>query len=311
MISEKKDSYVLSGFLKKYWLGALIYIIFLLAFPILLNNVFRVPTSYKFLESDLSVGDLLSYFGGLFTTTLAIIGILLSITEAKKDIDEQHRNGVLPYFGYVIYNVKRNIPIFQSIESLLKQKNEKGSETLIPIDTQSTYSEIYPNEAYIVLDDGDVQILQELSKEQKKKTQLGTFRFVRKGAVQTVVSEEFVWLPIVFENIGNGASINLKFEVVNKSSKKKAFIVFTSIMKSQNFRCGIYCDEQNNKSLGEYEIILSYYDIYSNLYQQNIKFEILKEKINENEKSERVCKFYYTQKQKYLDSSKFVFNIED
>ena len=87
-------------------------------------------------------------------------------------------------------------------------------------------------------------------------------------------------MPLEVENVGNGAAtvFSIGLNSLKIAPEKWKFSLARNLKVGEKYQIGIFCDDCDEKSCGEYRLCVSYYDILGNGYEQNFKFSVSENK---------------------------------
>ncbi|MCL2562932.1 MAG: hypothetical protein FWE08_02735 [Oscillospiraceae bacterium] len=254
------------GFIKKYWKALIVFfVIGVIVIPICISLMFQINAPFGFLAAEWGASDALAFYSVLLGAGVAVWGVFLSIRYAQESYREDVRNRVLPFF---------------TMDRLLVRARGFGLADLLPqespINENGKYYEEYSvQEFYFTIDGQNISVRSSWTDEQKSTISNCGVEVQRNDQSGTWgwLFADFMHIPIKLKNIGLGSAVNFHIEV-NPINNKGCFSRGFTIMPSQEAKFYIYIEKFNENVGRKYEIILNYYDIYNNQYEQVYPFEI-------------------------------------
>ena len=92
-----------------------------------------------------------------------------------------------------------------------------------------------------------------------------------------IVNEPMTYVPIVLQNVGNGAALDFKVGFNNLKDgnlDNPLYLSSTSINEGEEFYLGFFAINEKEENAGEYLLEIIYRDMFDNRYIQTAKFII-------------------------------------
>lgn len=255
-------------FIKKHWkIISVFAVVTVIGVPLLIHILFKQNASGDFFVAAWTAGDVLAFYGVLLGSMATITGVYISITAANANYREDI--------------IKRSLP-FMTITALHRNTAfifDEEKEQAKPM--EEDYQEYVLQKIFFVIKHGVVTIQKELNDEQEKLVKNGGFikeSFGNGG--QYFRATKSIYMPLEVENVGNGAAtvFSVGFNSLTLAPEKWKFSLARNLKVGEKYQIGIFCDDCDEKSCGEYQLCVSYYDILGNDYEQNFICSVCEEK---------------------------------
>lgn len=242
--------------------------------PIVIHVLYK-SSGPQWLVAEWSAGDLLQYYGMLVTAAIAIYGIYLTFQDNRRGIKEQSRLDKLPYFSLTTLNYKVRNPLFGvTTEKHIDSKAENGLKSDKKKD-EFFYKEEKIKYAFLIIEKGKSSIRKELdSKNRNLVINGGISEQVMDHGLVSVVSNPMTYVPIILQNVGNGAALDFRVgfnKLVNGKLEAPLYLSSTSINVDEDFYLGLFSNHDKDENVGEYLLEIVYRDMFDNQYKQDTK----------------------------------------
>ena len=141
------------------------------------------------------------------------------------------------------------------------------------------YKEYKIVDFYFILDNGKIRAVTGLSEDQRERAHQGGLirQELAKGIVSVGVTND-IYIPITFENVGNGPAINFRIGLNETGVEYDKGLYSQTLSADKGERITVHvfakdCDEESN-NLGDYELTTKYEDIFGNQYKQTQDIKI-------------------------------------
>jgi hypothetical protein len=250
---------------KKYW-WLILVISFTIGFPIII--------ACKTVDSNY-----FSYYGGVIGGILAIIGVFLTVQYSQKQYREDQRNSVIPYFAVNVLHIKFKSPDVKVIQQNGTDHCHLQLVNPAPVEPFGYYEYKLTKYTFIIVN-GEIKIKNNLSKSQRGWAESGGIvKQQCNSGVYAYVFTDDVYLPVDFENVGNGSAINFRIGLNKRDMPldKRQYAATISVSKGEHICVHIYAEDcgQDSKNLGEYDLTIAYQDIYGNKYSQTTEVNLV------------------------------------
>lgn len=254
------------GIMKKYKKAVARFIFWgILVIPFLIHTVFKIPAMCEFFSANWNAGDVLAFYGVLLGAGATVAGVFLSIQYAQSNYKEDLLNRSLPFITLtkMLYT-----PSFNSDDNTAGLKE---SEYEKPVDTY-----------YYIIDNKEVTVMGKLTERQNEIVRRGGFyNSTIADGVELTYSAKSLYLPLEVENVGNGAattfSIGMYIPPYTPEAHPKCFSLARSLRIGEKIRIAIYSENIQQDNTGDYELCVSYYDIFGNKYEQLFVYRIFED----------------------------------
>lgn len=248
-------------FLKRYKKQVTQFVLIgLIVIPLLIHMAFKIPAVSSFFVSVWSAGDVLGFYGVLLGAAATVGGVFLTIQYTQQNYNQDIINRSLPYITLTAMKRNRFAP-----------DNVQENNTF---ESVGCY--------YFVIEKQKVTVVSELNQRQKKLMARNGFyeKELASGIVATV-STNLLCQPIEVSNVGNGAatvfSVGLYIPPYSKDNNPKCFSLARSLRTDEKIQIVIYNENNDDSNVGNYDLCISYYDIFGNQYEQLFKYSIFKD----------------------------------
>lgn len=233
-----------------------------IAGPFVINESYKTGTGYVTLWG---AAEMLSYLGMLLAAAGTVIGVFLSIQHAQKQYQEDKRQRVLPFFAINRLKQEKVDTFVQGLYYGLMQKNPPSKQTPLEEIKGLRYKEYPVNEGFFFIKGEKIEFSTEIDEELKQKAEKET-NPVLDGMLPHFDDLNPIYIPIRLKNVGNGCAICMQISV--EKGEAVASSPSVSISVDETFHVWIYADKKDILA-DDYQISVSYQDIYGNLYMQN------------------------------------------
>lgn len=254
------------NFLKRYKKPVMHFVFWgIFVVPLLIHIVFKIPAICDFFSAEWGAGDVLAFYGVLLGALATVGGVFLSIQYAQSNYNQDLINRSLPFI--TITKMQYN-PVAQ-FESTQTPASSLGYE--YPIDMY-----------YYIISNKEAEVMGQLTDRQKQIVLGGGLynREIAEGVMATQ-SVKLLYLPLEVDNIGNGAattfSIGLYIPPYSPEKHPRCFSLARSLRAGEKIRIAIYSENILQDNTGEYELCVSYYDIFGNKYEQKFAYKIFQD----------------------------------
>lgn len=254
--------------LKKYWVILLLLII---GVPALINWLFKLHPSVSFFSAEWDAGAVLSFYGTLLASFIAIIGVFLSINYAQENYRKDEKNRQLPYLALTYLRKDSRFNLFDAVFS---QESEDDNS-----DADSFYNEYKLTRVYIVISSRGIEYKKKLDKRQEAMLQQGGLAWIGNDSSKVLKSRDYISIPFEVENVGNGAAIDFKLAFNRTDSVERRAVSLFTLKCSDSVYFHVFSELESEDLLGDYILELQYCDILGNRYCQ--KYQVSFEKDNE------------------------------
>ncbi len=234
--------------------------------PMIINCLFKLHPSIGFFVAEWDASAMLSYYGTIVASIIAIYGIFITIQYSQKSYKDDVRDRSMPFI----------------VIDMLKTSSYKTFSQPSSTETDALHIEGYREykltDYYCILEKGEIVYKTGLTKKQKKLLDDGGMRWVpcKNGGSMQVVDE--ICVPIEIENVGNGAAIRMRYGLNRKETddKNRNYLPTLSLKPDTPMMFHIFSEDcsKHSKNLGKYVLSFYYEDIYSNKYEQNFDISI-------------------------------------
>ena len=239
---------------------------FIVGGPLVINWLFKLhlPTNFWTVEWDASA--VLSYYGTILASVIAIYGIFITIQYSQKSYKDDIRDRSLPFI----------------VIDMLKTSGY-GAETQLgslqnELESLQGYREYKLVNYYCILTKGKIEYRTSLTESQQEFRDNGGRKIVPFKDVKNFYTIYGICVPIEIENIGNGTAIRLRYGINRKeiNEKERRYLPTLSLKPSAPMMLHIFSEDCSRESLnlGEYVLSFFYEDIYSNRYEQHFDITI-------------------------------------
>lgn len=244
----------------------IVFIIFVIIIPLLINYLFKQSTSFDILIAEWSAGDVLSFYGSILGAILTVYGVYLTIQYSQHNYREDVHNRVLPFLALYSLRSRSRFSMFNPV----KQEQSSTPETL--------YEEYRLREIYFIIKNGTVVIKNSLSKEQKQTLLQGGLKYIASEPnTFSLCDVNLISVPLEVENVGNGAAINLRIGLNKMANSTPVYITPINLKQNTIIYLHIFSESTTTNDLGDYKLEFYYDDIFKQQYVQAYTFSIKEE----------------------------------
>lgn len=252
--------------LKRNWIKIMVCAIFLfIVFPWVINKFYIYEEKLDCLQLEWNAGDFIQFYGSIVGGLLTIYGVYLTIRYTQINYEDDARNRILPFMAF----------------NLLDQKTKRRwlDENTVEEISESEYGicEYDLDEVFFILDKGKIQAQDSLNKQQKRiLINGGVISQEFNRGVTSVVDAGLIYQTIIIENVGVGPAIKVRIGFNEISSEKKGYCKPITLKTGDTIPIHLFSSgcEKDSENLGEYELSISYMDIYNNKYIQKMPIEL-------------------------------------
>lgn len=266
----KTQALKVQNFLCKYKQAlkfVLVLLFFALVGPLFLNWFFYLPAPCPIFNVGWEIEDALSYYGAMVAAVATVVGVYVSIGAAQKNYHEDEINKVKPYLALTIYRLAYKVQLFG---------NEQDAVSSHKKDNPPSYEEYILDKVCIVIENQQILFKRHLSDEQRKVVETGGLYLRDVGEYKYVLdSGHYIYLPLMVENIGNGAATNMYIGFYRKDGKPRRVNLYT-FKVGQAAHCDIFSNAPEEELFGEYILNITYGDILGHHYSQKYPMTIEK-----------------------------------
>lgn len=242
-----------------------VLLFFALVGPLFLNWFFYLPSLCPVFNVGWGIEDALSYYGTMVAAVATVVGVYVSIEAAQKNYHEDEVNKVKPYLALTLYHSACNVRLFGD-----DQNNSSTHEK----DNPPSYEEYILDKVCIVIENQQILFKRKLSDEQRKIVETYGIHLRDIGNLEYVIdSGNYIDLPLMIENIGNGAATNMYIGFYRKDDDARGINLYT-FKVGQVAHCEIFSNAPKEELFGEYILNMTYGDISGHHYSQRYPITI-------------------------------------
>ena len=244
--------------------------------PIIIHVLYSF-SSYEFLISKWTAGDLLVYFGTIVSVIFAWISINSTLKENQKLHDDTLKNNqhlqmidtynkVRPYIALEKLFYDKNIP------DVLKYAEDKFNNNINNSDIsigESNNNEYTIDQLCFIITDSDIEIRKDLSEKEKEIINFdGNFINAKEKGIIECQHYDCFWLFLMAKNVGQGCAVNLNIGIRKKGCKECMQSIPFILDKKEGLKVKIFSYVLKENEVDEYELLFMYDDIYKNEFIQ-------------------------------------------
>lgn len=249
--------------------------------PLIIHVLFKIHPQYGFFSAEWTAGDVLGFYGILLGAAATVWGVFLSIQYAQSNYKQDLVDHSLPFVTIttMLYKPTRtaicsDIVADQYCDSVPKAVNNQP-ECVSQID-----------EYYFIIENKNVSVMANLTEQQKEMVDCGgNFFSINSNGMTVFSTVSLLYAPLIIENVGNGAattfSVGLYIPPYDKAKNPHCFSIARSLKVGEKIQIGIYSENTPKDNTGDYDLCVSYYDIFGNQYEQLFKYRIIKNDIGQ------------------------------
>jgi hypothetical protein len=220
------------------------------------------------MEATWNAGEFLQFYGMILSALLAVYGVFKTIQYTQENYRKDFVNRVLPYMA--LTNLEKESQ-FNWLTSTHQQPIEQNSI--------SEYREYKLDKVFFILNDGKIDTFNKLNSRQNALVRnRGSLDIPDKDGRIYTVDYNLISIPLIIENVGNGAAVNFRVGLnrIETQEKGRRYIVPQNLKRGEKFYIHIYSENPGNTQLncGDYILEIHYEDIYGNKYKQCYNFNL-------------------------------------
>ena len=238
--------------------------------PIIVNECYKNDSGYMTMWD---AADVLSYCGTIIGAVIGVGGVWFTIHMANQNYREDARNRILPYIAIDVLNIMQPDPLLRGLTPV-----EYGTVDNNPI-IEEVLEGKAKNHLFFVIDGpAKVRATEELHEDEIEKIKAAEVIWIRaaKDGKMYLRSSEYISMPFLIENIGNGHAKKLRM-AFSYQTGKPFFKTEILLKKNERFYVHIFSTKSFEEIKGNYIFKVCYEDISGNAYEQLFPVEIVKE----------------------------------
>lgn len=227
---------------------------FIVGGPYIINECYKTGGYIR----NWKAADVLAYYGTIIGAVISIVGVYLTVYISNKNYRDDVRSRVLPFIAINVLNVKLS-------DSLCEELGAERSSAM-------------RNRLYFVIDGKNKIRVSDSLHEDETQNAKETEVIWRKGEDGTLYQRdsEYISMPFVLENIGNGAAKNLRMGLAY-ANNKPFFKTEIILKQNEKFYAHIFSKKAFDEIKGRYVFHVYYEDISGNQYEQIFPIKIYEE----------------------------------
>lgn len=262
-------------FLRKNKLPIILFLLVsIVVIPFVIHILFKVYLGDEFLVAEWTAGDALGYCGALLASVATVFGVFLSINYAQSNYRQDLIDRSLPFISIInrLYKPTINTYLWDS---------DSNSSSYSPTEFD------YPIEQwfFVIQKNRKVTAVSGLSPAQQALVSSNGFHWKEENSEKVLYSKNLLYHPMDIENVGNGAatsfSVGLYIPPYDSIDNPYCFSLARSLKIGEKIKMIIFCEDICESNIGEYELCVSYYDIFGNKYEQLFEYRIFKNDQNQ------------------------------
>lgn len=255
--------------LKKKWpwiIGAAVLIV---GGPIIINELYKTGKGYLTLWG---AAEILSYYGMILAAIISIAGVYITVYISNKNYRQDAKNRILPYIAINVINHEYDA----FLDGFDFDDSDFNTRKFIPDDDSDC------NYMTFVIDKKNAIRVNVMTEKERTKAYESTVKWIRgKDGTLYIRDADYVSIPFVIENVGNGPAINMHMGFASTGNKPHYGANIT-LKQNQTVFIYIFSEKNFNEIKGDYSFDIYYDDISGNHYVQ--KYPV---RIYENESGNR------------------------
>lgn len=269
-------------FFKKHKVAIMLFVLIgIIIIPLIIHILFKIHPQNGFFSAEWTAGDVLGFYGVLLGAAATVWGVFLTIQYTQSNYRQDLIDRSLPFITIttMLYKPKRT-PIFSDV--IDEQDCDIAPEA---VNNQTEY--VSPiDEFYFIIKNKDVSVMANLTAQQKEMIACGgNFASSNSNGMTVFSTVSLLYAPLIIENVGNGAattfSVGLYIPPYDKEKNPHCFSIARSLKVGEKMRIAIYSENTPKDNVGDYDLCVSYYDIFGNQYEQLFKYRIFKNDIGQ------------------------------
>lgn len=230
------------------WFAAICLVASILI-PLIIQFLFSLNAPLPFFVAQWSAGDMLGYCAGIGGAAATIIAVVMTIREEREGRIETQRLASIPC---IALDLPDSIERVRSALSAMKGKMR-----------------------FIIVRNGQISLKDNLSDEQQPLVYDGPFVTKVDGPIQYCTPNQAVWHLVTMTNAGNGTAVNAKAWLEKDGSapqynEKTLHTGPVQLLPGNSSNIFILFEDREDKStLGEYTLVIDYFDVLGNQYRQS------------------------------------------
>ena len=249
-----------------------------LVVPMLTQWAFRTKAPIPFLVAEWTAGEFLGYAGSIIGAVATIAAVTMTITLERDERYDDQRLNVLPLIA--ITPLERYIHR-QAAPAGGAQASDKDAGA----QSSDSQAERSSEDAYIVVSEsGEISYTSKLTEDQDRLAHGGSFVSEKMdGPLSFSAQNKTFYYPLALSSAGNGPAINVTVRMEKGGMGPKCdatgeycHLPTIQLTVGENVRVGIlFEDRLAPAAMGQYDLVVSYYDTLGNLYQQRHELALL------------------------------------
>ena len=251
------------------WRTAAMIVVSFLVVPMLTQWAFRTKAPIPFLVAEWTAGEFLGYAGSIIGAVATIAAVTMTITLERDERYDDQRLNVLPLIAIT--------PLERYIH---RQATPAGGAQ-----ASDSHEERSSEDAYIVVgESGEISYTSKLTEDQDRLAHGGSFVSEKMdGPLSFSAQNKTFYYPLALSSAGNGPAINVTIRMEKGGIGPKhdgtgeyRHLPTVQLTVGENVRVGIlFEDRLAPAAMGQYDLVVSYYDTLGNLYQQRHELALL------------------------------------
>lgn len=210
------------------------------------------------------------YFGAIIGGICTVVGVFLSIQYEKEKSREDDERAVLPYIALTTLEKEVHVDFFHL----------KNIDDIEDSDHTQEYREFMLDRIYFVIRGDDITPKYKLSKEEKVLLENnGNYNQELAKGCYSIVHKKMISIPIILENVGNGAAIDFRIGLhlggTKYNGKGIPYTVPKHLTIGKTFYLNLYFDDISEYAeKKQFVLRICYENIYTQAYIQEYTIDI-------------------------------------